>query len=61
MLVVLLLPTLREALGCSYFYVNVNQIIDDSGFIGQISLESYYAEDLMQELEEAEETRLYFD
>lgn len=48
-----LLPTLQEIKVNSYFYMNVNQINNGSGITGYISWESYYAEDLMQELEEA--------
>lgn len=48
-----LLPTLQELKVNSYFYMNVNQINNGSGITGYISWESYYAEELMQELEEA--------
>lgn len=46
-------PTLEEVKVHSYFYMNVNQINNGSGITGYVSWESYYAEDLMQELEQA--------
>lgn len=52
-LVVVLLPTLLLIKDSSYFYMNVNQINNGSGITGYISWESYYAEELMQDLEEA--------
>lgn len=52
-LFLVLLPTLQEIKVNSYFYMNVNQINNGSGITGYISWESYYAEDLMKELEEA--------
>lgn len=52
-LVLLLLPTLQVLKVNSYFYLNVNQINNGSGITGYISWESFYAEDLMQELENA--------
>ena len=48
----LALPTLGEVKENSYFYLNVNQINNGSGITGYISWESYYAEDLMQLLED---------
>lgn len=53
LLVVILLPTLLLIKDSSYFYMNVNQINNGSGITGYISWESYYAEELMQDLEEA--------
>ncbi len=52
-LVLLFLPTLQEIKVSSYFYRNVNQINNGSGITGYISWESFYAEDLMADLEEA--------
>ncbi len=52
-LVLLLLPTLQVIKLNSYFYLNVNQINNGSGVTGYISWESFYAEELMQELEDA--------
>lgn len=48
----LLLPTLLYIKVNCYFYLSVNQINNGSGITGYISWESFYAEDLMQELEE---------
>ena len=50
---VVLLPTLQQLKISSYLYMNVNQINNGSQVTGYISWESYYAEDLMQQLEEA--------
>ena len=50
---VLLYPTWPEWKENSYFYLNVNQLNNGSGITGYISWESYYAEDLMRQLEEA--------
>lgn len=50
---VALLPTLHQLKISSYLYMNVNQINNGSQVTGYISWESYYAEDLMQQLEEA--------
>lgn len=52
-LLVVLIPTLQELKVSSNFYMNVNQRNNGSGITGYISWESYYAEDLMAELEEA--------
>lgn len=52
-LVLLLFPTLHEIVYNSVFYMNVNQINNGSGITGYISWESYYSEELMQELEDA--------
>lgn len=52
-LCVVLLPTLQEIKINSYFYLNVNQINNGSDITGYISWDSYYAEDLMEELEAA--------
>jgi len=51
-LCVLLFPTLQEIKTESYFYMNVNQMNNGSGVTGYITWESYYAEDLMKQLEE---------
>lgn len=51
-LVIVLLPTINLIKVNSYFYMNVNQINNGSGITGYISWESFYAEDLMQLLEE---------
>lgn len=48
---ILLLPALQEVKVNSYFYMSVNQINNGSGITGYITWESYYAEELMQELE----------
>ncbi len=54
-LVLLLLPTVRTVLYApgSGFYMNVNQKNNGSGITGYISWESYYAEDLMTQIEKA--------
>lgn len=52
-LVLVLLPTLQLIKVNSYFYMNVNQYNNGSGITGYISWKSFYAEDLMQELEDA--------
>ncbi len=51
-LLAVLLPVLQEIKVNSYFYLNVNQINNGSGITGYISWESWYAEDLMKELEQ---------
>ena len=51
-LVLLLLPTMREIELDSNFYMNVNQLNNGSELTGYITWESYYAEDLMLRLEE---------
>ncbi|MBR1772005.1 MAG: hypothetical protein IJ747_08245 [Lachnospiraceae bacterium] len=53
LLAAVLLPTADTILHNSYFYQNVNQYNNGSGVTGYISWESYYAEDLMEELEQA--------
>ena len=53
LLVILLLPTMQLIKTESYFYLNVNQINNGSGITGYITWESYYAEELMEQLEEA--------
>ncbi len=50
---VLLFPTVHEIAYHSVFYMNVNQKNNGSQITGYISWESYYAEGLMQELEDA--------
>ena len=50
---VLLLPTLQLIKVNSIFYGNVNQMNNGTGVTGYVTWESYYAEELMQELEEA--------
>lgn len=50
-LIALLMPTMRRIELDSNFYLNVNQINNGSGITGYITWESYYAEDLMNELE----------
>ena len=52
-LAVVLLPTIQLIKVNSYFYMSVNQINNGSGVTGYVSWESYYAEELMCELEEA--------
>lgn len=52
-LLAVLLPVLQEIKVNSYFYMNVNQINNGSGITGYISWESWYAEDLMAEIEQA--------
>lgn len=49
---IVLLPTLQLIKENSYFYMSVNQMNNGSDITGYISWESYYAEELMQELEE---------
>ncbi len=46
-------PAADIILNNSYFYMNVNQYNNGSDITGYISWESFYSEDLMQELEEA--------
>lgn len=53
LLAVILYPTLQMVKVNSYLYMNVNQYNNGSGITGYISWESYYAEDLMQQLEDA--------
>lgn len=48
-----LYPTLQLIKVNSSLYMNVNQYNNGSGITGYISWESYYSEDLMQELEDA--------
>lgn len=52
-LALLLLPTVNLIQVNSYFYRNVNQINNGSGITGYVTWESYYAEDLMKQLEQA--------
>lgn len=52
-LAAVLLPTADTVLHNSYFYMNVNQRNNGSGVTGYISWESYYAEELMAQLDEA--------
>ncbi len=52
-LILLLLPTLNLIKPRSYFYQNVNQYNNGTEVTGYISWESYYAENLMSELEQA--------
>ena len=52
-LLLLLLPTLNLIKPGSYFYQNVNQYNNGSGITGYISWESYYAEELMSDIEQA--------
>lgn len=52
LMVLFLVPTLNLIKDHSIFYMNVNQMNNGSGITGYISWESYYAEDLMQELED---------
>lgn len=51
-LVCLLYPTLQDIKYESYFYLNVNQINNGSGITGYITWESFYSEDLMEQIEE---------
>lgn len=50
---IVLLPTVNEIIHNSYFYRNVNQYNNGSAITGYISWESFYSEDLMEDLEEA--------
>lgn len=50
---VILYPTLQLIKINSIFYMNVNQYNNGSAITGYISWESYYSEDLMQQLEDA--------
>lgn len=52
-LALLLLPTLQTIKENSYLYMSVNQMNNGSGITGYVTWEGYYAEDLMQELEDA--------
>lgn len=47
-----LLPVVLEIRDESYFYLNVNQMNNGSGITGYITWESFYAEELMDQLEE---------
>lgn len=49
----ILLPVWRTVKENSYLYMNVNQINNGSGITGYISWQSFYAEDLMEEIENA--------
>lgn len=51
-LIVVLIPTLLLIKVNCNFYMNINQINNGSEITGYISWESYYAEDLMEQLEE---------
>lgn len=53
LLAVLLLPAWQDVKVNSYLYMSVNQLNNGSGITGYITWESYYAENLMQELEDA--------
>lgn len=52
-LALVILPTADTVLHNSYFYMNVNQKNNGSGITGYISWESYYAEELMGQIEDA--------
>lgn len=52
-LMLMVLPTWKIIKVNSYLYMNVNQINNGSTITGYISWESFYAEDLMEELESA--------
>lgn len=52
-LLLILIPTLQVIKINSYFYLNVNQYNNGSGITGYISWKSFYAEDLMRELDDA--------
>lgn len=52
-IVLVLFPTTQTILYNSDFYRNVNQRNNGSGITGYITWEAYYAEELMQEIEEA--------
>ena len=52
-MILVLLPTAHQILYQSNFYENVNQWNNGSGVTGYISWESYYAKELMQEIDEA--------
>lgn len=49
----MVLPTVKDVLYNSDFYRNVNQRNNGMGITGYITWESYYAEDLMAQIEEA--------
>ena len=52
-LALVMLPTIQLIKENSYFYMNVNQYNNGSDITGYISWESYYSEELMQNLEDA--------
>ena len=52
-ILICLLPTLQLLKVNSGMYLNVNQINNGSGITGYISWESWFAEDLMQEIDDA--------
>lgn len=52
-LAITVFPTAHYVLYNSYFYMNINQYNNGSAITGYISWESYYAEDLMQEIDRA--------
>ncbi len=53
LLLALIFPTLNLIKPECYFYQNINQYRNGTGITGYVSWESYYAEDLMQDLEQA--------
>lgn len=53
LVILVLLPTAHQILYQSNFYKNVNQWNNGSGVTGYISWESYYAKELMKEIDEA--------
>lgn len=50
---VLLIPTTKKTIDNSYFYMSVNEINNGYEITGYIPWENYYAEDVMQEIEDA--------
>ena len=52
-LAVIFLPAWKQLKEETYLFLNINQMNNGSEVTGYISWESYYAEDLMQELEDA--------
>ena len=52
-ILICLLPTLQLLKANSGMYLNVNQLNNGSGITGYISWESWFAEDLMQEIDDA--------
>lgn len=53
LLILVSMPTLTAIKENSYLYMSVNQLNNGSGITGYITWEGYYAEELMQEIEDA--------
>lgn len=49
---ILLIPTFLEIKNNSYLYMSINQLNNGSGITGYITWDSYYSEDIMNEIED---------